>query len=152
SGAFATVRRYAPPAGDPTDDVANGTLKFAIEGESLACPLKVDDSGNVYVNGNGRFLPGEGLIKFAPSQFGVEPPAFTALSASPDPGTGLTLLTGGGYYADVENHVVQHSAAGAQVGSPFPSAAMSESRGVATDSSGDVYVTESPSNGDGGVS
>jgi hypothetical protein len=151
SGNTATVRKFAPPAGDPNDDVPTGVLQFPVEGESKTCPLKVDNSGNVYVNGNGRELPGEGLIKFAPSQFGVEEPVFTVLSPFPDPGAGLTLLPGGGFYTDREQHVVQHSAAGAQIGAPFPTAALSESRGVATDSAGNLYVIESVPNGDGGV-
>lgn len=147
----ATVRRYAPPVGDPSDDAPTGVVRVPVEGYSRTCPLKADDSGNVYFNDNGWERPGEGLIKVAAGEFGAETVAFTQLSPFPDPGTGLALEPGGGFYTDRGDQVVQHSAAGAQVGSPFPTAALSDSRGVALDSSGNVYVTESP-NGDGGVS
>ena len=147
----ATVRRYAPPAGDPSDDVPTGVLKVPAEGYSRTCPLKADNSGNVYFNDNGWEVPGEGLVKVAPGQFGVEPAAFTQLSPFPDPGWGLALEPGGGFYTDRGDHVFQHSAVGAPIGSPFPTAALSDSHGVALDSIGNIYVTESP-NGDGGIS
>src|SRR6185295_4148445 len=94
---------------------------------------------------------GEGLLKFDPSQFGADEPAFTVLSPFPDPGRGLSLLPGGGFYTDRAQQIAQHTAAGAQVGSAFPTAALTESRGVATDSAGNVYAIESLPNGDGGV-
>ncbi len=136
------VRRFAAPTGDPADAVLTGRLD---QPASVSCgPLAVDSTGAAYLG----VFQGPGVTKFDASQFETTPPAGTVVE--PDGAKALAVdPANDDLYIDKGDRIVQRTAAGAQVGSPFPSAPL-QSLGVATGQSGEVYVSEQ-NGGDGGV-
>jgi hypothetical protein len=134
------VRRFAPPSGSIShvrEAKPNGRLKLP----GNCGPVAVDSTGAAYVGL-------EGVTKFGASQF--EAPTPTGNIVDPDTATALTVDPGNDdLFIDKGDRVVQRTATGAQVGSPFPSTPL-QSSGVATGQSGELYVSEG-NGGDGGV-
>ncbi len=129
------VRRFAVPTGNPADAVPNGRLD---QPAFLSCgSLAVDSTGAAYLG----VFQSSGVTKFDASQFETTPPTGTVVD--PDEATALVVVPGSDdLYIDKGDRVVQRTAAGAQVGSPFPSTPLSGSRGVATGASGEIFVSE----------
>jgi hypothetical protein len=123
------VRRFAAPTGDPASAVPNGRL----DRPGGCTPLAVDSTGAAYVGV-------EGVTKFDASQFETTPPTGTVVD--PDGSTALTVDPSNNLFIDKGDRIVQRTAGGAQVGSPFPSTPLSGSKGVAVGASNEVYVSE----------
>ncbi len=138
------ARRFAAPVGQIANPEPNGRLNLPSNCSSLA----VDSTGAAYL----ATSPNQGLTgvtRFDDSQFEAAAPSGTVFDTD-----GVTALAvdpaDDSVYLNKRDRIVQRTASGAEVGSPFPQAPLNDSQGVAVGPGGAVSVAET-NGGDGGV-
>jgi hypothetical protein len=128
------VDRYSPVDGNPAHDVFSAQL----ENVGAICQVAVNSAGDVYVD---TWTTSGPLLKYEPSQFGVEHPSGTEIDSTAH---GVAVNPANEHvFVDEQSRITEFDASGSQVGLPFGGGVFGESAGVGIDgSSANVYASD----------